>query len=136
MTQLHCVVITPDKTAVDEQAEFVALPLFDGEIGILPGRGPMIGRLGTGELRLKVGGKTQRYYLDGGFVQVNQNVVSVLTDTAVSSEELDPFVEEKELAAARRAPAASRELMESRDRAVRRARARLRVARRAHRGGL
>jgi F-type H+-transporting ATPase subunit epsilon len=135
MTQLHCVVITPEKTTVDELADFVALPLFDGEIGIAPGRGPLIGRLGLGELRLSIGGKTQRYYIDGGFVEVHENVVSVLTDEALSAEELDPSVEEEELAAAGRAAANTAELMERRDRVVTRARARLRVARRSYRHG-
>ncbi len=36
--QLTCIVVTPETTALEETADFVALPLDDGEIGILPGR--------------------------------------------------------------------------------------------------
>ena len=46
---MRCIVVTPEKTVVDEPAEFVALPLFDGEIGISPRHSPMIGRLGCGD---------------------------------------------------------------------------------------
>ena len=50
---LQCVVVTPEATVIDTPAEFVALPLYDGEVGIAPGRSPLIGRLGYGELRIR-----------------------------------------------------------------------------------
>ena len=49
---LQCIVVTPEATVLDRQAEFVALPLYDGEIGIGRGHSPLIGRLGYGEMRL------------------------------------------------------------------------------------
>ena len=85
MTVLNCIVVTPEKTAVEQKADFVALPLFDGEIGIAPGRAPMIGRLGFGELRIRNGDTVLRYYVDGGFVQVSGDVVTVLTNRAIPS---------------------------------------------------
>ena len=36
--ELHCVVVTPEKAVLDEPADFVAVPMFDGELGVLPGR--------------------------------------------------------------------------------------------------
>ena len=89
MAQLQLIVVTPESTVLDEQADFVALPLYDGEIGIAPGRAPLIGRLGYGELRVVVGGQTTRYYVDGGFVQVADNVVSVLTNRALPAASID-----------------------------------------------
>ena len=71
---LTCTVVTPEQTALETKADFVALPLFDGEIGILANHSPLIGRLGYGEMRIKSGGQTQVYYVDGGFVQVADNV--------------------------------------------------------------
>ncbi len=44
--RIQCVVVTPEKTLFDEAVHFVALPLYDGELGVLPGRAPLIGRLG------------------------------------------------------------------------------------------
>ena len=126
---VECIVVTPEETALQTPAQFVALPLFDGEIGIAPGRAPLIGRLGHGEMRIREGTKTLRYYVDGGFVEVNGDMVSVLTNRAVKAEDLDPEVAEAELEAARKKPANTLELMEIRDRAVAQSRGQLRVAR-------
>jgi F-type H+-transporting ATPase subunit epsilon len=60
----------------------VVLPMFDGELGVLPNRAPIIGRLGAGELRLKSGTTTRRLFVEAGFVQVRSNVVTVLTAKA------------------------------------------------------
>jgi len=128
MAQLQVIVVTPETTVREAVASFVALPLFDGEIGIAPMHSPMIGRLGYGEMRLEVEGKTERYYVDGGFVQVADNVVSVLTNRAIPAENLDPQAAEQMLESARQRPANSPELMAIRDRMVTQARAQKRVA--------
>lgn len=128
---LQCVVVTPEATVFEHAAQFIVLPLFDGELGIAPGHTPLIGRLGYGELRLVEGGRTTRLYIDGGFAQVADNVVSVLTQRAMPAEKLDSQVIEEQLEAANKRPAHTPETMEIRDRAVKRARAQLRVARRA-----
>ena len=47
---VQCVVVTPERAVLDEAVDFVALPMYDGELGVLPGRAPLIGRLGFGEL--------------------------------------------------------------------------------------
>lgn len=86
---LKCMVVTPDRVVIDETVDFVAVPLFDGELGVLADRAPMTGRLGFGEFRTTQGGKTQRYYVEGGFVQVRSNVVSVLTPKAVAVSNID-----------------------------------------------
>jgi F-type H+-transporting ATPase subunit epsilon len=131
MAHLQCVVVTPESTILDEQVDFVALPLYDGEIGIAPGRSPMIGRLGYGELRLVTSGQTKRYYVDAGFVQVAGDVVSVLTNRAVPAGAIDPQVASEQLAQALSRKANSEELLAARDRLERQARGQLRVASRA-----
>jgi F-type H+-transporting ATPase subunit epsilon len=128
MAQLTCVVVTPERTALEETVDFVSLPLFDGELGVLPGHSPFIGRLGYGELRLKSGGQERRYYIDGGFVQVKNDVVSLLTGAATPAAEVNLAAARSQLEAAQRMPANSPELFEKRDRAVAQARARIRVA--------
>src|SRR5882757_5160122 len=97
---LRCVVVTPERALLDETADFVALPMYDGELGVLPGRAPLIGRLGPGELRLQAHGRTQRFYVDGGFAQVRNDVVTVLTPKAVRAEEIDPQAAQQQLTAA------------------------------------
>jgi F-type H+-transporting ATPase subunit epsilon len=128
---LQCIVVTPEMTVLDAQAHFVALPLFDGECGIAPGHSPLIGRLGYGELRIRHDGATRRMYVDGGFVQVADNVVSVLTHRAVPSNELDTAAAAEQLRTALARPAAGQEEMAIRDRLISQARGQLRVAGRA-----
>ncbi len=128
---LRCVVVTPEATVLDSAATFVALPLYDGELGVARNHSPMIGRLGYGELRVESGGSSQRYYVDGGFVQVADNLVSVLTNRAVAAASVDEDMAAAQLAEAlARRPAGDEELM-IRDRLVRQARAQLRIARRS-----
>ncbi len=129
MTVLHCIVVTPEKTALEQKADFVALPLFDGEIGIAPGRAPMIGRLGFGEMRLRVGEKVLRYYVDGGFVQVSGDVVSVLTSRAMPAEQVDADAARKHLQQALNRPISTPELEQQRDRAISQARAQIWMSR-------
>lgn len=129
MAGITCTVVTPEETALEVKADFVALPLFDGEIGIGANHSPLIGKLGFGELRLRIGGKVTRYYVDGGFVQVAGNVVSVLTDRAVPAEQVDASFAENQLSSSLKRKAHTPELMEIRDRQVAQARAQLRVAR-------
>ena len=64
----------------------------------------MIGRLGYGELRVRSGNDTKRYYVDGGFVQVADNVVSVLTNRAVPAAMLDAAAVTEQLRAAQSPP--------------------------------
>ena len=130
MSQISCVVVTPEQMALEEKADFVALPLFDGEIGILPGHSPLIGRLGYGEMRLRTQGQERRYYLDGGFVQVVDDVVSVLTPRAIPADRIDAAAAQKQLDAAIHRPINTPELLEIRDRLIAQARAQLQVARR------
>ncbi len=131
MAGLQCIVVTPETTVFDEPVEFVALPLFDGEIGIAPGHSPMIGRLGFGEMRIRMPGEVHRFYIDGGFVQVVDNTVSVLTNRAIPAAQLDPQVAGEQLAAARARPAHSEETLAIRDRMEKQARGQLQVALRA-----
>ena len=125
---LQLVVVTPEETTLETNAQFVAVPLYDGELGIAPGRAPMIGRLGYGELRFTADGKTTRYYVDGGFVQVLNNVVTVLTGRAIPAAKIDREVAAEQLRTALVRPANTPETLAIRDRLVTQARAQLRLA--------
>lgn len=125
---LRVVVVTPESTVVDMLAEFVALPLVDGEYGVATLHSPMIGRLGYGELRVRAGDKVERFYADGGFVQVNNNVVSVLTNRALPAAAIDRATAEEQLRSAIARRAAGPEALAIRDRLISQARGQLRVA--------
>src|SRR2546429_8577362 len=132
--QLQCVVVTPEKAVLDEAADFVALPLYDGELGVLPGRAPLIGRLGYGDLRIRHGDEIRHYYVDGGFAQVRANVVTVLTPRAIKAEDIDTNAAQQALQAAH-APATTPEAQAERLKEQERAAGQGRGAQRAGAGG-
>lgn len=130
-SDMRIVVVTPETTLVDDTADFVALPLYDGELGVAPLHSPLIGRLGYGELRIVQGEKTRRLYVDGGFVQVADNGVSVLTGRAVEAKDVDAAAAQEQLqkAVAERAPTDAQQAI--RERQIAQARGQMRVAARA-----
>jgi len=125
---MQCVLVTPEATLLEAEADFVALTLFDGELGIAPGHAPLIGRLGCGEMRIRQGDKQQRFYIEGGFVEVCDDVVSVLTGRAVAAEKIDRAEAERLLDEAHRMSPRTAEQFAQRDRAAAQARALLRTA--------
>ena len=82
-------VITPERRLLSEQADSVTVPGLEGELGILPGHTPLISALKTGVLSYAQGGATRRLLVSGGFVEVNNDRVSVLADLAEFPEEVD-----------------------------------------------
>jgi F-type H+-transporting ATPase subunit epsilon len=126
---LRCQVVTPEKTVLDVRVKFVAVPLFDGEIGILPGRAPLVARLGYGELRFTGGsGSEPRLYIDGGFLQVRDNQVSLLTNRAVPVAQLTSETAQGDLDRALALTPTTPVEFQEKDRAMARARAQLRMA--------
>ncbi|TWU27357.1 ATP synthase F1 subunit epsilon [Bythopirellula polymerisocia] len=126
-SQLRCIVVTPEETVLDATADFIAIPLFDGELGVGRGHSPMIGRLGYGELRLRTGSESDRYYVDGGFVQVVDNVVSVLTNRSLKASAVDTVSASEQLAEALTRKVGGEEALAIRDRQISQSRAQLRV---------
>lgn len=131
MATVKCVVVTPEATSIEQDADFISVPLYDGEKGIAAGHAPMIGRLGYGELRLKSGNTVERYYVDGGFVQVEGNVVSLMTGRISPATDLDVAAAEEQLAESQKKPANTPELLEIRDRTIEQARAQIRIAKKS-----
>ena len=127
---VQCVLVTPERAVLDEPVDFVALPMCDGELGVLPGRAPLIGRLGCGELRIRRNSETRRYYVDGGFAQIRGNVVTVLTPQAVPADKINTAAVNQALESSRTL-ATTPEAQQAQFKAQERSRAQLRVARHA-----
>ena len=128
---ITCIVVTPAETAVETEASSITLPLFDGDKGVMADHAPMIGRLGNGELRLEGTEGGSRVYIEGGFVQVLDNTVSILTNRVVAVENLDSSALEQELGDALAMPGNNDEELDLRERASDAVRAQLRVAQRS-----
>ena len=77
---LNVSVISPEAILYEGTTDSVVAPAFDGEVGILTGHAPMMTLLGKGVLRLGAGG--QLFNVDGGFLQVIDNTVRVVTEKA------------------------------------------------------
>ncbi|MAT12811.1 MAG: F0F1 ATP synthase subunit epsilon [Pirellulales bacterium] len=128
---INCIVVTPAETAVETEASSITLPLFDGDKGVMADHAPMIGRLGNGELKLEGPEGGSRFYIEGGFVQVLDNTVSILTNRVVAVEDLDSSALAEELSDTLAMPGNNDEELDLRERASDAVRAQLRVAQRS-----
>jgi F-type H+-transporting ATPase subunit epsilon len=87
--QLQLEVVTPERRLLSEQVNSVTVPGRGGELGILPGHAALISDLQTGVLSYNEDGTTFQLLVSGGFVEVNQDRVSVLAEIAERPEEID-----------------------------------------------
>ena len=131
MAKLQLVIVTPETTTFEEEVDSVVLPLIDGEAGVLPGHAPMLGRLGPGELRAVQGSGVTRFYVDGGFAQVEGHVVTVLPGQSILASEVDLAAAKAELEQAIGLASNNPETAELKTKAISQARAKIRVAEKA-----
>jgi len=82
-------VVSAHEKIFSGEAEFVALPGEQGELGILPGHVSFITRIRPGAVRIKVDGKEELIFVAGGILEVQPRVVTVLADTAIRGKDLD-----------------------------------------------
>lgn len=80
--QLAVTLMSPERTLFEGEADLVVAPAWDGEVGILRGHAPMMVLLGAGELRVRRGDVERRFTVSGGFLQVVEDVVTVLSEHA------------------------------------------------------
>jgi F-type H+-transporting ATPase subunit epsilon len=75
-------VISPEAVLFEGTTDSVVAPAFDGLVGILTGHAPMVTLLGSGELQLGEARAGQRFHVEGGFLQVVDDTVRVVTEHA------------------------------------------------------
>jgi F-type H+-transporting ATPase subunit epsilon len=86
---MHLVVVTPGGSKVDTQATMVTVPGSVGELGILPGHRPLISSLAVGLLSYQDGQRTHYIAVNEGFVEVHDDKLAVVTETAERPDEID-----------------------------------------------
>ena len=123
-------IVSPEGNVLKEDVEFVVLPSELGELGILPNHAPLIAGLNIGVIRYTLNSTLKRVAITGGFVEVIDNSVTVLADTAELSEEIDltRAVEAKERAMKRLAARSNEIDIRRAEYALRRAAARISAA--------
>ena len=82
-------IVTPEKKIFSDEVDGVVIPGIEGEMGVLPQHAPLVTTLAPGELRYTKGNKDEELAIGQGFVEVTANKVSVLTDMAMSDDEID-----------------------------------------------
>ena len=124
----HCSVITPERAVLETEATFVAFPAHDGEVGILAHRAPLLYKMGIGELRVESSEGNRHLFVDGGFAQMVDNRLTILTEQARAVEEIDRDAARRALEEARSMPSVTDAEFAARQRALRRAETQLRLA--------
>jgi F-type H+-transporting ATPase subunit epsilon len=79
-SHLTVALISPERIIYEGTADMVVAPAWDGEVGILRGHAPMMVLLGRGDLRVRAGDREQRFFVAGGFLQVADDLVTVLSE--------------------------------------------------------
>lgn len=132
---LHLEIVTSERTVYNGAADMVTVPGGGGEMGILPNHAPVLSTLKAGELRVKSGSEVLLFAIGGGFIDIHNNRVIILADSAERADEID-------LARAEAARIRAQEMLKNPppnkdeqlalDASLRKSQARLRVAQRHH----
>jgi F-type H+-transporting ATPase subunit epsilon len=88
---IHVDVVSAEESIYSGEAEFVILPGVMGELGVYPRHTPLITQIRPGAVRIKLPGQAEEevVFVQGGFLEVQPDVVTVLSDTAIRAKDLD-----------------------------------------------
>jgi len=134
---LHVEVVTAERELYNGEANLVSAPGSEGRLGILPRHAALLTTLAPGDLRIELNGAEEPLFVSGGFLEVSDDNVTVLADTAEHAEEIDQAraEEARRRAQERLAQAQSNVERAELQAALERAIARLRVAELTRRRG-
>lgn len=95
----HCTITTPVAKVFDQAVTYASFPAWDGQHGVIAGQSPMLCEMGIGPLRLDFPeGGSRTYLLEGGFAQVQDGTLTLVTNHATAAESLILEESEAELA--------------------------------------
>ncbi len=94
----RCSIVTPAATMFDGEVTYAQTPAWDGSMGVMPSQSPMLTRLDIGALRLDIpGGGSEWFLIEGGFAQVGDDTLNIITDRCTKAADLDMAEAEAEL---------------------------------------
>ena len=101
---MHCDIVSAEQSIFSGRVEMLIAAGSLGDLGIAPGHAPLLTALIPGPVRLiKDGGEEEVFYVSGGFLEVQRNVVTLLADTALRADDVDEASVQEALAEAERA---------------------------------
>jgi len=101
---VHCDIVSAEEELFSGLAEMVIVHGAKGDLGILMGHAPLLSSLKPGPVRvIKQGGAEEIFYVSGGFVEIQPNMVKVLADTAIRAKDLDEAAAKEAIKAAEKA---------------------------------
>ncbi|MEM7020236.1 MAG: F0F1 ATP synthase subunit epsilon [Pseudomonadota bacterium] len=86
---IHVDIVSAEEEIFSGPAEMVFAPAVMGEVGIMPGHSPLLSPLKAGEVRVQVGDDEEDFFVSGGMLEIQPNVVTILSDTALRAHDLD-----------------------------------------------
>ncbi|MCK0536869.1 F0F1 ATP synthase subunit epsilon [Alcanivorax quisquiliarum] len=93
---VQCDIVSAEKQLFSGLVEMVVASGSEGDLGILPGHAPLLTGLNPGPVRIiKQGGEEEVFYVNGGFVEVQPKVVTVLADAAARAHDMDEAAAEE-----------------------------------------
>ncbi|MCG6194116.1 ATP synthase F1 subunit epsilon [Leptospira sp. FAT2] len=102
--KLNVSVISPEKILYKGEVDSLVVPGSEGFFGILPNHAPLVAVLGIGVLEIRKGDKIKVLSIEGGFIEVKENSVSILTDHGALKDDIDLEAEKKALAETEKLP--------------------------------
>jgi len=81
--------VSPEKLLLSAEADMVKVPGTEGYMGVMAGHAPLVSTLRAGMVDVLVDGKDDRYFIKGGFAEINPEKITVLAEEAIPMTELD-----------------------------------------------
>jgi len=120
---LSVCLVTPSKQVLDEQVTYASVPAWDGQMGMAPRRAAIVMKLGDGPLRLDFAeGGSRWFFIAGGFAQMRNNRLTLLSDEAVGAEDIVAGNAQKDFEQAQQVKAVDDEQVAAKQRRIERAR--------------
>ncbi|MBR4508230.1 MAG: ATP synthase F1 subunit epsilon [Elusimicrobiaceae bacterium] len=94
-------ITTPQRPVLDKEVDFVVLPAYEGEMGVLPGHAPYVAILNFGELRYTIDSQEETFALMGGLAEIANNEVSVFAEDIALAREVDEEAAKQKIAQAK-----------------------------------
>ena len=95
---LRISIVTPDRDALAVECEEAVVPGVEGELGLLPQHVPLVSALAPGVLTTVQGGKKAYYVVGTGFAEIDEDLITILTNTCEAAKDVDLARAKKSLA--------------------------------------